>query len=59
MGRVKKQLKGIGVEKVIFFDSQSSGAWNQPSTESIKAKEDEVKEIKELIRKLSKKKATS
>ncbi|MFT5636331.1 MAG: hypothetical protein ACI89T_001795 [Cognaticolwellia sp.] len=59
MGRVKKQLKGIGVEKVIFFDSQSAGAWNQPSTESIKAKEDEAKEIEEIIIKFSKKKATS
>lgn len=59
MGRVKKKFKSIGVEKVIFFDSQSAGAWNEPSTEHIKAKEDDAKEIKELIRKFSKKKATS
>lgn len=38
MGRVEKQLKDIGVNKVIFFDSQSSGAWNAPSTEYIAEK---------------------
>jgi hypothetical protein len=37
MGRVEKKLKNIGVEEIIFFDSQSAGAWNQPSTEHIKA----------------------
>jgi hypothetical protein len=36
MGQVQKQLTAIGVKKVIFFDSQSPGAWNQPSTESLK-----------------------
>ncbi len=45
MGRVKKQLKGIGVKKVIFFDSQSAGAWKEPSTEYIKAKEDEAARV--------------
>lgn len=59
MGQVEKQLTDIGVEEIIFFDSQSAGAWKEPSTESIKAKEDKAKEIKELIRKFSKKKATS
>lgn len=38
MGKVKKQLKGIGVEKVQFFDSQSTGAWNVPSAEYLAEK---------------------
>ena len=58
MGRVKKQLNRIGIKEVVFFDSESAGAWKEPSTEYIKAKEDEAKEIEELIRKFSKKKAT-
>jgi len=47
MGRVKKQLKNIGVNKVIFFDSESAGAWNQPSTAFIEAKAKEDAEQQE------------
>jgi hypothetical protein len=55
MGRVKKQLKDIGVNKVIFFDSESAGAWNQPSTEYIKAKKDEADALKKAVNKVLKK----
>jgi len=37
MGKVEKKLKEIGVKEIIFFDSQSAGAWIKPSTEYIKA----------------------
>ena len=55
MGRVKKQLKDIGVNKVIFFDSESAGAWNQPSTEYIKSKKDEADALKKAVNKVLKK----
>jgi hypothetical protein len=55
MGQVEKQLTDIGVDEIIFFDSQSSGAWNQPSTESIKAKEDEAIADKVALRKARRK----
>ena len=55
MGKVEKQLKGIGVKKVIFFDSQSAGAWNQPSTEYIKIQEDEAKAANVALRKARRK----
>ncbi|WP_028869644.1 DUF4917 family protein [Psychromonas arctica] len=47
MGKIKKQLKDIGVEKVLFFDSQSAGAWNQPSTKYIEAQAKEDAEHQE------------
>lgn len=55
MGQVEKQLKDIGVKKVIFFDSQSAGAWNQPSSEYIKAKEDEANADRTALRKARRK----
>ena len=39
MNRVEKQLTDLGVEEVIFFDSESAGAWNNPSTEDLKEKD--------------------
>lgn len=57
MGRVEKQLTDIGVEEVVFFDCESAGAWNKPSTEFLKEQEDEQKAIAEAIQKLSLKKA--
>jgi hypothetical protein len=41
MGKVEKKLISIGVEEIIFFDSESAGAWNQPSTEWIKTQKGE------------------
>jgi hypothetical protein len=55
MGQVEKQLKDIGVKKVIFFDSESAGAWNQPSTEYIKVKKDEADALKKAVNKVLKK----
>jgi hypothetical protein len=55
MGQVEKQLTDIGVEEIIFFDSQSAGAWNQLSTEYIKAKEDEAKTARVALRKARRK----
>jgi len=55
MGQVEKQLKDIGVKKVIFFDSESAGAWNQPSTDYIKAKKDEADALKKAVNKVLKK----
>jgi hypothetical protein len=55
MGRVKKQLKDIGVNKVIFFDSESAGAWNQPSTEYIRTKKVEADALKKAVNKVLKK----
>lgn len=55
MGQVEKQLTDISVDEIIFFDSQSSGAWNQPSTEYIKAKENEAIADKVALRKAQRK----
>ncbi|MFK3975888.1 DUF4917 family protein [Shewanella vesiculosa] len=55
IGRVEKQLKGIGVNKVIFFDSESAGAWNQPSTDYIKTKKDEADALEKALNKVLKK----
>jgi hypothetical protein len=55
MGQVEKQLTDIGVNKVVFFDSESAGAWNQPSTKYIKAKKDEADALKKSVNKLLKK----
>tara|TARA_R110002110_G_scaffold127901_8_gene307106 strand:- start:997 stop:1671 length:675 start_codon:yes stop_codon:yes gene_type:complete len=51
MGRVEKQLTDIGVEEVVFFDCESAGAWNKPSTEFLKEQEDEQKAIAEAVKK--------
>lgn len=53
MGQVEKKLKDIGVKEFIFFDSQSAGAWNTPSTEYSKIKE--AKAIKDVVKKFTKK----
>jgi hypothetical protein len=55
MGRVEKQLTDIGVGEVIFFDSQSAGVWNQPSTEYIKTQEDEAIATTVALRKAKRK----
>ena len=51
IGRVKKQLEDIGVNKVIFFDSESAGAWNQPSTKYIEEQEKIVKSARKIFSK--------
>ncbi len=38
MGRAEKKLTDIGVKEIVFFDCESAGAWNQPSTEFVVAK---------------------
>jgi hypothetical protein len=55
MGQVEKELKHIGVNKVIFFDSESAGAWNQPSIDYIKSKIDEADAFKKSVNKVLKK----
>lgn len=53
MGKIKKQLKAIGVEKVIFFDSQSAGAWNNPSHEYLRVQQAEIDAIKDVLKLIS------
>ncbi|MGK0269831.1 MAG: hypothetical protein ACI88H_000464 [Cocleimonas sp.] len=50
MGRVHKQLSDIGVTDIVFFDSESSGVWNQPSTEYIEAQEADAEALHEAVR---------
>ncbi|MEZ9475584.1 DUF4917 family protein [Vibrio splendidus] len=54
MGRVHKQLVDIGVSDVVFFDSESSGVWNQPSSEYLEKKKVEDEAIQETVQRLFK-----
>ncbi len=49
MGRVKKQLKGIGVKEVVFFDCASAGAWNQPSAKYLERQQAEANISRDVL----------
>jgi len=38
IGRAEKNLKSIGIEDVIFFDSRSEGCWKNPTAEYLEEK---------------------
>ncbi len=56
IGRVRKHLVDIGVEDIVFFDSESSGVWNQPSTEYIEAQKAAGETTQEALQRLFKRK---
>lgn len=51
-GNIERKLAPLGLDELIFFDSQSEGCWNNPTKEYKEEKKEEAEAIADAVNKL-------